>query len=89
MGSNRSGGYILAGIPDGNGNNEVGTTLVGKAVELASSGFVKAIARVVGIEVSAKLVTVKMKEMLGSTSIVVDFAIGELAITVGTKAIEG
>lgn len=35
LGFNRSGRCILAGIPNGNGNNVVGTALAVKAVELA------------------------------------------------------
>lgn len=38
---------------------------------------------------SAKLVTVKMKEMLGSIAIAVVFAGGGLVIEVGSGAVEG
>lgn len=45
--------------------------------------------RDVGTEVSAKLVTDKMKEMLGSITIVVVFAGGRLVSIVGSVAVEG
>lgn len=43
----------------------------------------------VGIEVTAKLVTDKMKEILGSIDTVVVFGRAELVVAVGTMAVEG